>query len=210
MYLTGAYRQSQVAQLVALGVGVMLQPGSGYARAVEPAGFPAWAADNGCFAQGERFKLERFYAWLESVPRSRLLFAVAPDVFPDAEATLERSRPVLKELRARGYPAAFVAQNDAERGEIPWDEFDCLFLGGETRWKLGAGARALTEQARREGKWVHMGRVNSERRLRYATLIGCDSADGTFLRFRNRGGADGSRDLAGWLHQSVLTLAPAR
>src|SRR5262245_32620842 len=112
----------------------MLQPGNGYAAHVEDANFPAWAADNGCFAQGERFKLERFYAWLERVPRSRLLFAVAPDVFPDAVATIERSRPVLKELRRLGYPAAFVAQNDAEQTAIPWDEFEWLFLGGEDRW----------------------------------------------------------------------------
>lgn len=30
---------------------------------------------------------------------------------------------------------------------------------------------------------MHMGRVNSERRLRYADAIGCDSADGTYLAF---------------------------
>lgn len=28
-----------------------------------------------------------------------------------------------------------------------------------------------------------MGRVNSERRYRYALAIGCDSADGTYLTF---------------------------
>lgn len=205
LYLTGAYRRNQVERLVELGVGVMLQPGSGYARAVEPSGFPAWAADNGCFAQGEKFRLERFYAWLENVPRSRLLFAVAPDVFPDAEATLERSRPVMKELRAQGYPAAFVAQNDAEQTEIPWDEFDCLFIGGQDHWKLGAAARGLIARARQEGKWVHMGRVNSEYRLQYATQIGCDSADGTFLKYRNRAG-DGTRDLAMWTRQGVMVL----
>lgn len=198
LYLTGAYRRSQVETLVALGVGVMLQPGSGYAGVVEGAGFPAWAADNGCFAQGERFKLERFYAWLEKVPRSRLLFAVAPDVFPDAEATLERSRPVLKELRALGYPVAFVAQNDAERTAIPWEEFDCLFLGGEDRWKLNSAAMRLVAEAKKRDRWVHMGRVNSRRRIRYAALIGCDSADGTFLRYRNRAGGDGASDLAKW------------
>lgn len=198
MYLTGAYRREQAPYLVDLGVGVMLQPGSGYASAVEGLGFPAWAADNGCFAQGARFNLEKFYGWLGAVPRSRLLFAVAPDVFPDAAATLERSRPLLKELRALGCRAAFVAQNDAERGLIPWDEFDCLFLGGEDRWKLSSAAMRLTAEAKRRGAWVHMGRVNSRRRLRYAALIGCDSADGTFLRFRNRRGGNGAESMAGW------------
>jgi hypothetical protein len=202
VYLTGAFRHSQVERLAALGVGVMLQPGNSYTAVVES--FPVWAADNGCFAQGERFNLDRFYTWLATVPRNRLLFATAPDVFPDAEATLKRSRPVLRELRALGYPTAFVAQNHAECGAIPWDEFDCLFLGGQNHWKLGSGARALTRQAKKLGKWVHMGRVNSERRLRYATVIGCDSVDGTFLRFRNRSGGDGVSAVQQWFRQGVM------
>src|SRR5262245_28444680 len=178
LYLTGAYRRSQVATLVDLGVGVMLQPGSGYARAVEVAGFPAWAADNGCFAKGDAFRLDRFYAWLETLPRSRLLWAVAPDVYPDAAATLRRSGPILVELRRRGFKTAYVAQDGAEETAIPWDDLDALFLGGTTGWKLGRAARELVAEARRRGKWAHMGRVNSEARYRYAAMIGCDSADG--------------------------------
>src|SRR5262245_36498329 len=182
----------------------MLQPGSGYAARVEGDGFTAWAADNGCFAQGAAFDLDRFYDWLGRVPRSRLLFAVAPDVFPDAEATLVRSRPVLRQLRDLGCRAAFVAQNNAERTAIPWEEFDCLFLGGETAWKLGPGARHLVARARAAEKWVHMGRVNSERRLKYAEAIGCHSADGTFLKYRNRRGANGALDLTAWFRQPTL------
>ena len=58
-----------------------------------------------------------------------------------------------------------------------------LFLGGSTDWKLGPAARALTAEAKRRGKRVHMGRVNSLKRLRYADAIGCDSADGTCLTY---------------------------
>lgn len=179
----------------------MLQPGSGYVGAVEALGFPAWAADNGCFAQGAAFRLDRFYAWLERVPRSRLLWVTAPDVFPDAVATLTRSLPVLRELRRLGLGAAFVAQDGSEGdGMIPWDDADAIFIGGRDPWKIGGPARAVITEGKRRGKWIHMGRVNSARRLRYATTIGCDSADGTFLRFRNRGG-DGSRDLISWCAQ---------
>jgi hypothetical protein len=60
---------------------------------------------------------------------------------------------------------------------------DVLFIGGDTEWKLGPVASDLAAQAKRRGKWVHMGRVNSEKRLRYADAIGCDSADGTYLTF---------------------------
>jgi hypothetical protein len=58
-----------------------------------------------------------------------------------------------------------------------------LFLGGDTVWKLGEHARALTTEARQRGKWVHMGRVNSYKRLKYAHDIGCQSADGTYVAF---------------------------
>ncbi len=65
----------------------------------------------------------------------------------------------------------------------PWDDFDALFVGGSTEWKLSGSARELVREARARGKSTHMGRVNSLRRLRYAESIGCDSADGTYLIF---------------------------
>lgn len=44
-------------------------------------------------------------------------------------------------------------------------------------------ATHMALEAKRRGKHVHMGRVNSLRRLRFARDIGCDSVDGTFLGF---------------------------
>ena len=144
-----------------------------------------WCADNGCFGKGYPGD-DAWLAWLGTYTaeeRSRCLFAVAPDVVGDAAATLARSLPWLPQIRALGYPAAFVAQNGAEDITLPWDEFDVLFIGGDTAWKLGRHARRLVSEAKARGKWVHMGRVNSARRLRYADAIGCDSADGTYLAF---------------------------
>jgi len=66
---------------------------------------------------------------------------------------------------------------------VPWDFLDVLFLGGTTAWKLGPAAAGLTAQARRRGLAVHMGRVNSLTRLRYAASIGCHSVDGTYLAY---------------------------
>jgi hypothetical protein len=63
---------------------------------------------------------------------------------------------------------------------------DALFIGASTEWKLGPSAEALVAQAKDRGKWVHMGRVNSHRRIRYAASIGCDSVDGTkWVRWRD-------------------------
>lgn len=140
----------------------------------------------------------------------RVAFAAAPDVVGDAAATLRRAETggMLAWIRHAGYPAAFVAQNGLERLDVPWGDFDALFLGGSpeclpcgyvrptvdreqercpachrflTEWKLGAAARGLAAEAKDRGKWVHMGRVNSGKRFRYADAIGCDSADGTYL-----------------------------
>lgn len=144
----------------------------------------AWCADNSAFGKEGFPGTDAFLAWLDSMPnRERCLFAVAPDVVCDHQRTYRRSFPVLPQIRDIGYPAAFVAQNGSRPHNVPWPTFDALFIGGDTAWKLGAAARELVAHAKRLGKWVHMGRVNSERRLRYADHIGCDSADGTFLTF---------------------------
>jgi hypothetical protein len=201
-YLTGASGGLTQAETFGANIGLMLQPGNGYLHGLEEA-WPFWAADNGCFAQGEAFEVDAWLRWLDRVPSVRCLFAVAPDVFSDAERTLRRARPLLGEIQARGLPAAFVAQNGAEATAIPWDEFACLFLGGTTAWKLGAAARGLIQRAREQGKAVHMGRVNSARRLRYASLIGCDTADGTFLKF---GPMINRPRLFGWFRQACLPL----
>lgn len=167
-----------------------------------------WCADNGCFGKGYPGD-DEWYAWLESNAdrANTCLFAVAPDVVGDADATIERSRPWLPKIRALGYPAAFVAQNGLElwggalltksfESSIAWQEFDVLFIGGDTDWKLGPTARAIVAEAKSRGKWVHMGRVNSEKRLRYADAIECDSADGTYIAF---GPDQNLPDVLAWL-----------
>ena len=60
----------------------------------------------------------------------RCLFAVAPDVLADAEATLARSHPMLGWIDYFGFRPAFVAQNGQEHLPVPWDDFKALFLGG--------------------------------------------------------------------------------
>lgn len=149
-------------------------------RAVEGA---TWCADNGCYT--DKWDEDEWWAFLvaNAYRADSCLFATAPDVVGDAWATQLRSMPWLPKIRALGYPAAYVAQDGARADRLPWDAFDVLFIGGTTGWKLGPVARALVFEAKRRGKHVHMGRVNSERRFRYAAAIGCDSADGTYLAF---------------------------
>lgn len=140
-----------------------------------------WCADNGCFGDGYPGDVP-WLSWLTGLPaHDRCAFAVAPDVVADAAATLDRSEPWLPLIRRMGVPAALVAQNGLEELAVPWQTFDVLFLGGDTDWKLGPAARELAAEAKARGKSVHMGRVNSLKRMRYAKAIGCESADGTII-----------------------------
>lgn len=143
----------------------------------------SWCADNSCFS--DKFDEVKWWAWLEkhSNHASTCSFATAPDVVGDAKATLARSLPWLPRIRALGYPVAFVAQDGIEHTEVPWNDFDALFIGGTTDFKLGPIARAYAKEAKTRDKWLHMGRVNSLKRFRYAAAIGCDSVDGTYLVF---------------------------
>ncbi len=174
---------------------------------IEPGWY--WAADNGCFGKGYPGDVE-YLRWLaERQPLAGMCqFATAPDVVGDAKATLKRSAPFMPVIRALGFPVALVGQDGLERLPVPWDAFSVFFIGGSTEWKLSPQAAGLAAEAKARGKWVHMGRVNSRKRLRYAEAIGCDSADGTFLAF----GPDVNLpQLLGWLgelgSQSALEAA---
>lgn len=124
---------------------------------------------------------ERWLARLDQYQSAAgCVFAVVPDVVCDAEATNQEWARWHGAVRNRGYRAAYVLQNGC-RG-IPASA-GAVFIGGDDLFKLGPEARRLVGNANRHGLWVHMGRVNSLRRLRYAADIGCDSVDGTLLAF---------------------------
>ncbi len=159
-----------------------------------------WCADNSCFTPSRYPGDDAYLAWLAARRRfaDRCVFATAPDVVADADATLARSLAMLPRIRAVGYPVALVAQDGLEPAGVPWRDIDALYIGGSTGWKLGPAAAALAGHARRRGLWVHMGRVNSRRRIHYATAIGCHCVEGTLLAY----GPDRHLPkLLGWLSQ---------
>lgn len=179
IYLTGGCSDKNVEEFRRLGVGLMLTPHI-YRRGCY--GLP-YAVDTGCYANPHGFDLgvylERLADWRER--NGDPLFVTAPDVVGDPVETWKRSEPVLPVLRRHGYVAALVAQDGL--ADPPWDEFDCLFTGGTTEWKLSDAAYRLAAEAKARGKWTHMGRVNSAERFRAAMAAGYDSADGTFVGF---------------------------
>lgn len=154
----------------------------------EQEGWP-WAADNDCF-QG--LDPKAYLAMLGALPSAlgRCLFVTVPDVVGDALATAHLFEVWWQAVARRGLPLALVGQDGLEKLSgwmgMVWPRIDAVFLGGSTEWKLGPAAEAIAAEAKARGKWVHMGRVNSNRRIRYAASIGCDSVDGTqWVRWRD-------------------------
>lgn len=208
-YLTGAHNAGVAAVAFEKNIGLMLQPGNRYDLQVEK--YPCWVGDNGAFTTTKKgFSAEKFREMLRRPMllknRGKCLFVVAPDklvvlpdgkVVGDARGTLEQFSDWAKEIRALGYPVAFVAQNGLETmlDEVPWELVDVLFLGGgpdpalataknkRGEWKESAGARACVIRAAAEGKRTHMGRVNGFRRMNIADDWGVDTVDGTYLAF---------------------------
>jgi hypothetical protein len=158
------------------------------AWATARAGIP-WAMDNDGFGGVDAAAFQAMVMRNVGVPGC--LFLNAPDVFhPDGSeahtATLDAWREWYPFLSMTGFPLSFVLQVGATVGGVPWDECDAVFIGGTTEWKLGPEARAIVAEAKRRGKHVHMGRVNSMKRIGYAKAIGVDSVDGTgWAKFRN-------------------------
>lgn len=148
------------------------------ARIAETAelGIP-WAADNSAFSRFDEPRFLRMLDVIVGVDGCR--FVVAPDVVADAGATLELFGEWGPRIRALELPAALALQDGLTLEGVPWDEVDAVFIGGSSEWKMGLDALAIVSEAKRRGLWVHMGRVNTLQRIRYANAIGCDSVDGS-------------------------------
>lgn len=191
-----------------LNMGLLTTPATNYV--VQLCRYPFWAADNGAYTLNARwadFDHAAWWAWLNKVVAAvspstfaQCLYATAPDAIDvcgcknactcghgnvrgNNDVTIAWAKEWLPRIKSLGVPAAMVLGNFMEERleELPWDDIDVVFLGGSTEWKLGEGGRIVTAEAKRRGKRVHMGRVNSSKRLAYASSIGCDTADGTFL-----------------------------
>lgn len=150
---------------------------------------PVWAADNDAFSG---FNPDRFRKMLDRISQAVArgatppVFITVPDVVGSYWRTMQQWPQWSEEIAERQLPRAFALQNGLEYawdyygpGALPWDDCEALFVGGDTAFKFSRVVREIVNTANLHGKWVHMGRVNSVRRMLYAKNIGCDSCDGS-------------------------------
>lgn len=141
-----------------------------------------WAYDNDAFTGFDED------AWLEGLDRheqfrSSCVFIVCPDYLGDKVKTLERFEkyyPVIED-----WPVAFVTQDGTTSKDLPWEHITAVFVGGTDKHKLGAEAGAIIREAEIRQKWIHVGRVNSKKRM--MKFWRANSWDGTTLAFEPSG-----------------------
>lgn len=160
--------------------GFLVTPRSGSVHEITATG-KVWGVDNEAFGGWSRAKELSFSKLLgricEHRPHAALKFVACPDVVADCKLTRERFDRWQPIVAACKLPVAYVFQ-DGET-DVPWSRIDSLFVGGSTEWKLSAETDAAIAEAKRLGKWVHVGRVNTRKRIRHFWEVGVDSIDGT-------------------------------
>jgi len=141
----------------------------------------SYALDNGAWSahqKGEPFDEAAFVTAVELLGRDAD-FIIVPDIVAGGARSLEFSLTWLPRLE--GIAPLLLAVQDgmmaAEIEPLVGDHLG-LFVGGTTQWK----ERSLPEWgcvAHRSGAWLHVGRVNSARRIALCAAAGADSFDGS-------------------------------
>jgi len=158
-----------------------------------PPHYIPFALDNGCFKVWDENK---FFSMLRKTKTLKLnpLFVVCPDVVCDAEETLRRWHKYNKKI---DFPLAFACQDGMEPKDVPPEAHYC-FIGGSTEFKLNNA-----DKFKGVAPFLHIGRVNTKKRLEWAESIGANSVDGTGW-FRGRGKQ--YNDYIEWFERGGITM----
>lgn len=143
-----------------------------------PYDFCPFALDNAAYGASVSGREWSESEWLALLQRVRIrglnpLWALVPDVVSDRDGTLERWERYLPVVRRFGFRPAFAVQDGMTPSDVP-SEATVVFVGGSTEFKWGTLQTWTTHFPR-----VHVGRVNSYRRLWQCHDAGAESCDGT-------------------------------
>lgn len=145
-----------------------------------PAGF-RFALDNGAWSAFQTQTDFNEAAFLSAFDRFGALadWCVLPDIVAGGLASLNFSLGFLDRCRGAGL-LLIAVQNGMRPGDVSryLGRQVGIFIGGDTQWKEETAA-VWGGLAADRGCYLHMGRVNSQRRIRIAQAAGCDSVDGS-------------------------------
>lgn len=135
-----------------------------------------WVLDNGVFSRFEHDKFVRMQA--DAIDSEFCEWIVVPDVVGNSDRTLKRFLSWTDDYPLVLEKAAYVAQDGQSSALVPWEDIVCLFIGGTDAFKDSQAALLLAMEAKRRGKWVHVGRLNSTERLVswYGVADSCDGS----------------------------------
>jgi len=141
-----------------------------------------YALDNGAWwawRYGHPFDVAAFMRALDRLGAGAD-WIVVPDILAGGKRSLDFSLSWLDVLRAYGRPLLLPVQDGLEPGDVlPHLRAELgIFVGGSTTWKLDT-LSAWGETARRARCYLHVGRVNTVRRVRLCAAAGADSFDGS-------------------------------
>lgn len=166
------------AALQAAGWRFMISPDTIRKNIYDPA--TPHAIDNGAwgaFVRGQPWNEERFLKLVDALG-STSDFVVIPDVVEQRQATLDAADRWIERLH--GLPLYLVLQDGMTEADVSGlaERVSGLFLGGSTEWKLST-MPAWGSFCHRIGRFLHVGRVNSKRRIIACRDAGAHSFDGS-------------------------------
>jgi hypothetical protein len=141
-----------------------------------------YALDNGAWSayqRGTPFDHVAFMRLVGNLGRDAD-FIVIPDIVEGGERSLEFSRAWIPRLAPIGTKLLLAVQDGIPPGEVEKHLASGIgiFVGGSTEWKL-ATMPMWGRLARSWGEYLHVGRVNSVKRINLCKDAGADSFDGT-------------------------------
>jgi len=157
----------------------LLQPNS---RPCRPSVGMRWALDNGAWFAHQRKEQWDEAAFCRMLDRNAegADWVIAPDIVAGGKASLDLSISWIPRLAVYGLPVLVAVQDGMIEDDI--DQIvghDVgIFVGGSTEWKLQT-MRAWGALAKRRDCWMHVGRVNTARRIRMCQDAGAHSFDGS-------------------------------
>jgi hypothetical protein len=141
-----------------------------------------YALDNGAwtaYQQGQPFDEDAFLRALDLVGE-QAEWIVLPDIVQGGLASLDFSLKWLDRLRGIPTTVLIAVQDGMQTEDVRslLSPSVGIFIGGSTEWKE-ATAGVWGSIARRRNCYLHVGRVNSVRRIRICAAAGANSYDGT-------------------------------